>query len=133
MRDFRCHHCNTWQKVANPHQELGKQEDIDYTKPWDHSDITFIVQGKKVYANKMVLSMASPVMKTMFESNFREKDAKEIKLPEKEFKHILNLMKIVHRPNQCIGKHFIFLPQVWCLEKCLEKCIGNCTNLRVFQ
>ena len=114
MRDFRCHHCNTWQKVANPQQELGKQEDIDFTKPWDHSDIVLIVEDHRVYANKMILSMSSPMMKAMFESDFKEKDAEEIPFPGKELEHFLNLMKIVHRPNKCIGNHFIFFPQVWC-------------------
>ena len=78
MRDFRCHHCNTWQKVANPQQELGKQEDINFTKPWDHSDIVLIVEDQRVYANKMILSMSSPMMKAMFESDFKEKDAEKI-------------------------------------------------------
>ena len=96
------------QKIYQKQQESGKQENINFTKPWDHSDITFIVEGKKVYANKTILSMSSPVMKTMFESDFKEKGAKEIELPGKELKHFLELMKIAHPPNQRKGNisHF---------------------------
>ena len=47
---------------------------MNFTKPWDHSDITFIVEDQKVYSNKMILSMSSPVMKAMFESDFGEKN-----------------------------------------------------------
>ena len=55
-----------------------KCEGIKFTKPWDHGDITFVVEGQKVYANKMILSMSSPMMKTMFTGNFMEKNAEEI-------------------------------------------------------
>ena len=43
-------------------------------------------------------------MKAMFESHFKEKDAKEIELPGKELKPFLDLMKTVHLPNQFKGK-----------------------------
>ena len=64
--------------------------------------MTFIVSGQKVYANKMILSMNSPVMKAMFEAELKENDGKEIELPGKELRPFLDLMKIVHppKPNQ---------------------------------
>ena len=74
------------------------QDEIDFTKPWDHSDITFIVEDQKVYANKMILSMTSPVMKAMFES-----DSKEIELPCKELKPFLDLMRALHPPSHMKG------------------------------
>ena len=100
---FRDQHCNAWQKVYHEQQKSRKQDDVDFSKPWDHSDITFMVEGQKVYANKTVLSMSSPVMKAMFESDFREKDAKEIELPGKKLELFLNLTKIAHPPNQFKG------------------------------
>ena len=56
-----------------------------------------------MYANKMSLSMTSPVMKAMFIANFKEKDAKEIELPEKKLGTFLQLMKAVHPPTQLDG------------------------------
>ena len=64
----------------------------------------FIVEGQKVYANKMILSMSSPVMKAMFEADFREKRAETIKLPGKTLRSFLDLMKAVHPPNQFKGE-----------------------------
>ena len=94
-RNFRCQSCN------------AQQEEIDFTKPWEHSDITFIVEGQKVYANKMILSMASPVMKETFETDLREKYAKEIELPGNKFGPFLDLMKAVHPPNLFKGNEMI--------------------------
>ena len=85
------------------HTVQEEHEGIDFTKPWDHSDITFIVDDQKVYANKMILSMNSPVMKTMFESDFKEKNLEEIELPGKKLNTFVNLMKALHPPNKFIG------------------------------
>ena len=75
--------------------------------------MTFIVEDQKVYANKMILSMSSPVMKAMFEAELKENDAKEIELPGKELKPFLDLMKIVHPPNRIKGNkktYYLFVP-----------------------
>ena len=58
-----------------------------------------------MYANKMILSMSSPVMKAMFEADFKEKDAKEIELPGKTLDTFLDLMKAVHPLSQFKGEH----------------------------
>ena len=79
------------------------QRGIDFTKPWDHSDVTFIVEGQHVYANKIILSMSSPVMKARFESDFKEKNLTEIKLPEEKLNTFLELMQAVHPPNKMKG------------------------------
>ena len=47
------------------------------------SDLVLIVEGTRLHVSKTVLSLASPVFKTMFESEFKEKTAKEISLPGK--------------------------------------------------
>ena len=56
-----------------------------------------------MYANKTILSMASPVMKAMFESDFKEKKVNKIELPGMELKPFLDLMKTVHPPHQFKG------------------------------
>jgi hypothetical protein len=40
-----------------------------------------IVDNKKLYCNKAILSIWSPVFERMFNQNFREKDSIEIELP----------------------------------------------------
>ena len=45
-------------EVTEVVEALELEEDgVDFTKPWDHSDVMFVVEGQKVYANKMILSM----------------------------------------------------------------------------
>ena len=98
------------EKEEEEEEDKGK-DDIDFTKPWDHSDVIFIVEGQKVYANKMILSMSSPVMKAMFEADFREKDVKEIELPGKTLDSFLDLMKAVHPLSQFKGEHVTVVEQ----------------------
>ena len=74
--------------------------DTDFTKPWAHSDIVFVVEGSKVYANKTILSMWSPVLEAMFTSDFKEKKAAEIPLPGKTLEPFVELMGVVHPPNK---------------------------------
>jgi len=44
-------------------------------------DVILIVDNRKIYANKAILSIWSPVFETMFKSNFKEKESSEISLP----------------------------------------------------
>ena len=78
-----------------------------------------------MYANKMILSMSSPVMKTMFESALKEKDAKEIELPGKEVVNFLDLVKIAHPPNQFKGNvsHFSSFLICPCKTIIIEICL----------
>ncbi|CAD5121137.1 DgyrCDS9673 [Dimorphilus gyrociliatus] len=73
-------------------------QDIDFTKPWEYSDIKLKVENKLVYANKLIFCMWSPVFRAMFSKNFKEKDAEEIELPGKFYDAILQFCKVVHPP-----------------------------------
>ena len=64
-----------------------------------------------MYANKMILSMSSPVIKAMFESDFKEKNETEIKLPEKKLNTFLELMQAVH-PKLSTMVIFSYLQQM---------------------
>lgn len=80
-----------------------KAEDAtDFSKPWTYSDICFVAEDKRAYANKMILSMWSPVFAAMFGNNFREKTAKEIELPGKKYEEVLEMMRVLHPPNKNI-------------------------------
>ncbi len=56
-------------------------EFFDFSKPTVMYDVILIVDNKKLYCNRAILSIWSPVFETMFKSNFKEKDAMEITLP----------------------------------------------------
>lgn len=77
-------------------------EVLDFSKPTTMYDVVLIVDGKKLYANRALLSIWSPVFETMFKSNFKEKDAMEIDLPTKSFEEISELLQVVYPPNRPI-------------------------------
>ena len=54
---------------------------IDFSKPTVMCDVILIVDGRKLYSNRAILSIWSPVFETMFKSNFKEKESSEINLP----------------------------------------------------
>ncbi|CAH1784972.1 unnamed protein product [Owenia fusiformis] len=76
---------------------------IDFSKPWQFGDIIFIVEDKKIYANKTILSMWSPVMEAMFHRDFKEKNAMEINLPHKSYEEVIEFLKVLHPPNEEIS------------------------------
>ena len=80
---------------------------MDFIQASDLGDVTFIVEEKKIYANKGVLMMTSDVFRTIFTSEFAEKKLTEIPLPGKKFDDFLQLMQILHPQTlKCIHGEF---------------------------
>ena len=61
--------------------KLEKMEYPDFTKPTIMYDVVLIVENRRLYANRALLSIWSPVFETMFKGNFKEKDALDMTLP----------------------------------------------------
>jgi len=76
--------------------------DRTFTEPWDLSDVSFLVEGRHIYANKIIMSMWSPVLKAMFGGAFRESDAAVVELPGKHYDDLLELICVLHPPNKPI-------------------------------
>jgi len=76
--------------------------DEAFTQPWDHSDVSFAVEGHHIYANKTILSMWSPVFNAMFSGAFKESDAAVIDLPGKQYNDVLELIRVLHPPNKLL-------------------------------
>ena len=87
--------------------EERTEKGVDFSKPWTYADITFVVEEKRIYACKMILSMWSPVFEAMFSDNFKEKNAKEISLPGKQYDDVLEMMKVLHPPNKEICSKYV--------------------------
>lgn len=60
-----------------PNIYLGEQ----YVGKKPLSDIVFLIEGKEFYAHKIALQANSEVFKSMFEGNYREKEADTIPIP----------------------------------------------------
>lgn len=54
-----------------------------FSRPWKSSDLVLQVADREFHVHRAVLILSSPVFESMLSSNFKEKFAKEITLPEK--------------------------------------------------
>ncbi|CAH1801104.1 unnamed protein product [Owenia fusiformis] len=72
---------------------------INFGEPWDEGDMVLISESdEKVYASNAVLKMMSPVFKAMFNSDMKEKNMTEVKLPGKSTTDLVVFMEAIH-PN----------------------------------
>ena len=75
-----------------------------FSEPWDFSDAVLVVEREKFHVHRSVLSMCSPVFKTMFRSGFKESSQTEIPLPSKKADKIHELLCAVYPfPSQFSG------------------------------
>jgi hypothetical protein len=77
-------------------------EALDFSKPTIMCDVILVVENKKLYCNRSILSIWSPVFETMFKSNFKEKDSTEINLPDKAYEDVLEMLHVIYPPNKSI-------------------------------
>ncbi|XP_041365620.1 BTB and MATH domain-containing protein 36-like [Gigantopelta aegis] len=66
--------------------------------PSGKTDVVFIIEGRKLYLNKGILSFASPVFDKMFHGDFKEKSQEEISLPGKKCKDFIEFLLCIY-PN----------------------------------
>ncbi|XP_062577714.1 BTB and MATH domain-containing protein 36-like isoform X1 [Saccostrea cucullata] len=91
------------------------------------TDIALIIEGKKMYTVKSILSLASPVFKTMFSSNFKEKNVMEIELPGKTYRDFENFLMCLS-PNKCLDfnddviGNLLPLAQEYQVDSIINKC-----------
>lgn len=77
-------------------------DSIDFTKPTTMCDVILVVQDRKLYCNRALLSIWSPFFEVMFKSNFKEKDSYEVELHEKSYDDIYEMLQIIYPPNKPI-------------------------------
>jgi len=61
-----------------------------------YSDISIIVEDKKILAHKVILSLRNPVFKAMFGINYKESTQREITLKEFQYDIIFNFIKFIY-------------------------------------
>ncbi|GMT01659.1 hypothetical protein PENTCL1PPCAC_23833, partial [Pristionchus entomophagus] len=59
-------------------------------------DITLVIDGEKIYVNKGILALHSPVFKAMLFGNFNEKDKKEIEVKDVDRKEFVELLQLIY-------------------------------------
>lgn len=77
-----------------------QEQEQDFSEPWEQSDVVLLVEGQKIHVHRLMLSMCSPVFSRMFSADFKEKDADEIRLPDKKAAEIREILLTVY-PSFC--------------------------------
>lgn len=67
-----------------------------YFNSEEFADVTFVVQGQKVYGHKMILSIVSDCFRAMFTTGFREQQEMEIEIPDCSYEAFLAVMEYIY-------------------------------------
>lgn len=70
----------------------------DFTHEDDLSSVTIVLEGQKLFVHREVLAAWSPVFKSMFTRDFKEKDMNEIELPGKKVDDFVELLHCIYPP-----------------------------------
>jgi len=71
-------------------------DNVNFTEPWNSSDAVIIVEGERLHVHKSILSMCSPVFKTMLLSDFKEGSTSEIRLVGKRKDNIKEMLRTMY-------------------------------------
>ena len=67
-----------------------------YTKDGVASSVVFVIENRELHASKEVLALCSPVFRRMFESDFRERSAEYILLPDKNYSDMAEFLLCIY-------------------------------------
>lgn len=81
-------------------------EYLDFTLEDELASLTLIVESHRLHVHKEVLAAWSPVFKAMFTRDFKEKEQKEMELPDKKVDEFVELLHCMYPPIKSItGRH----------------------------
>ena len=107
--------------------QSGNELDQDFSEPWEQSDVILLVEEQEFHVHRLILSMSSPVFSRMFASDFKEKNAEEIPLPEKKADEIREMLLVIYPTswkalNERNCYFLLALAQEYQMAKLTQKC-----------
>ena len=94
-------------KIMKMSRVLDEYEAI-FTRRSPEFDLN--IEGKRLYAPKVLLRLASPVFRKMLEAPFREKEASKVDLPEKKYDDFLMFLSCLHTGSKhCFSSKSLFV------------------------
>ncbi|GMI98767.1 ARM repeat protein interacting with ABF2 [Hibiscus trionum] len=75
-----------------PQVYLGEQ----YVNNPTLSDVTFVVEGKRFYAHRICLLASSDAFRAMFDGGYRERDAKDVEIPNIRWDVFVLMMRYIY-------------------------------------
>lgn len=82
--------------------EVESPEYPDFTSIDEMSSLTLVIEGSKLYVHKEILAAWSPVFKSMFIRDFKEKEQKVIELPDKKVDDFVELLHCMYPPIKAV-------------------------------
>ena len=70
-------------------------DELQLTTPSEFSDVTLVVEGRKLYTSRAILASASPVWRALLTSEFKDKNQSDIPLPGKSYSEVCELLLCV--------------------------------------
>ena len=74
----------------------GVQDGRNFLQANDTSDLRIMVDGKSLYVSRIMLSIISPVLKSLLATRSRDHTILEIPLPDKKYDDVLEFLKCVY-------------------------------------
>ncbi|GAB4829604.1 hypothetical protein Ancab_019272 [Ancistrocladus abbreviatus] len=75
-----------------PQVYLGEQ----YVNNPTLSDVTFLVEGRRFYAHRICLLASSDAFRAMFDGGYREKDARDVEIPNIQWEVFVRMMRFIY-------------------------------------
>ena len=75
---------------------------IAFTVEDELSSVFLIIEDRRLFTHKEVLAAWSPVFKSMFTRDFKEKSQHEIELPEKKLDEFVELLHCMYPPIKAV-------------------------------
>ncbi|OVA05484.1 BTB/POZ-like [Macleaya cordata] len=69
---------------------------IQYVNNATLSDVTFLVEGKRFYAHRITLLASSDTFRAMFDGGYREKDARDVEIPNIRWEVFELMMRYIY-------------------------------------
>jgi hypothetical protein len=79
-----------------------KNEENVFASPLNGSDMVLVVEDRELHVHKWILTTQSPVFKAMLEGHFQEASQDKITLKEKEYKSMVQFLKLLY-PSSMFG------------------------------
>ena len=107
--------------------QAAQELDHEFSKPWEQSDVVLLVEGQQFHVHRLILAMSSPVFSRMLSSDFKEKDADKIPLPEKKAAEIREMLLVIYpsfckRVNDVNFQFLLPLAREYQMTSLTEKC-----------
>ena len=83
-------------KMAGYSAVKPKKDLVDFSQPWELSDVVLVVEESRFHVHRCILAIWSTVFSRMFQSEFKERATNKIPLPGKKADEVKELLLVIY-------------------------------------